>query len=305
MILFLACRPKFLVASISPILVGTSLGYGATGNFEPLLFVFAALSIIFLHAGANIANDYFDHTSRNDWVNRNPTPFSGGRRFIQQNILSPKATLILALFALAIGSAIGLFIVILTESTFILVLGIVGLLGGYFYTADPVRLSYRGVGEFVIMLLFGFLPIFGAYYLQTGNVDAFVFWPAAIISILIFLIILINEFPDLEADRQVGKKTLVVLLGPGRAVWVYRVILLISFALAGVAMFISRLMLFAALPYLLTLPLAIALIKTANKQNLTTVGKFTANRNTILLHTVGTITMSLGFATYGLLNFPE
>jgi len=98
--LFLASRPKFLVASVAPVLVGSCLGYAVAGAFQLHLFILALLAIMALHAGANMTNDYFDHTSRNDWVNQNPTPFSGGRRYIQQGILSPRATLLTALFFL-------------------------------------------------------------------------------------------------------------------------------------------------------------------------------------------------------------
>jgi len=59
-ILFLALRPKFLVASVAPVLVGSGLGYATAGAFQPHLFVLALLSIMALHAGANMANDYFD-----------------------------------------------------------------------------------------------------------------------------------------------------------------------------------------------------------------------------------------------------
>ncbi len=124
-----------------------------------------------LHAGANIANDYFDSLSGNDWANKNVTPFSGGRQFIQQNILSPKATLAASLFCLALGALLGLVILYLTHSWFILILGLIGLLGGFFYTAPPVKLGYRGVGEIAIAFLFGILPVYGSYYLQTGAID--------------------------------------------------------------------------------------------------------------------------------------
>lgn len=141
-ILFLAARPKFLTASAAPVLVGSALGYAVTGSFHPLLFVLAILAILALHAGANITNDYYDHISGNDWLNVNPTPFSGGRLFIQKNILSPKATLLEALFLLTIGAAIGVIIILLTQSVFILILGLAGLLGGFFYTARPIQLGY-------------------------------------------------------------------------------------------------------------------------------------------------------------------
>ena len=84
--LFLASRPKFLVASAAPVLVGSSLAYATTGSFNLGLFILALPAIMALQAGANITNDYFGHISGNDWANKNPTPFSGGRRFIQSQI---------------------------------------------------------------------------------------------------------------------------------------------------------------------------------------------------------------------------
>ena len=205
LILFLAARPKFLTASAAPVLVGSALGFATAGAFNPTLFVLALLAIMALHAGANMANDYFDHTSKNDWLNKNPTPFSGGRQYIQQGTLSPKATLLAAFAFLAVGSVLGLVIIFLTKSVFILALGLIGLLGGYFYTAAPVRLGYRSVGECVIFLLFGLLPVYGAYYLQTLNrsgsgqtaaIDAIPLLPGCITGILIFLVISLLTSPQ-------------------------------------------------------------------------------------------------------------
>ena len=114
---FLASRPNFLAASVAPVLVGSSLAYAITGSFNFGLFILALLAIMFLHAGANMANDYFDHLSGNDWINKNVTPFSGGSRSIQKYIISPRTELLAALVALAAGSIIGLIIVMLTKST--------------------------------------------------------------------------------------------------------------------------------------------------------------------------------------------
>ena len=309
-IIFLgALRPKFLVASAAPVLVGSALGYTMAGTFQPHLFILALLAIMSLHAGANMANDYFDHTSRNDWVNQNPTPFSGGSRYIQQGILSPRAVLLTALIALAVGSAIGLVIVLLTRSVFILILGLIGLLGGYFYTAPPVRLGYRCIGEFVIALLFGLLPVYGSYYLQAetiggprsaGTLGTVVLLPAVIVGILIFLVILVNEFPDLSADAAVNKKTLVVRFGVPAAVWIYRIVLITSFIIAAAAMLIYPLCFFAGLFYLFVLPIAVLAIKFVNKEDLTTPGQYRANKITILLHTVGALALTAGFIVSGL-----
>jgi len=298
--LFLASRPKFLTASAGPVLVGTAMGYAVSGELQPLLFVLALAAIMALHAGANITNDYFDHTSRNDWVNQNVTPFSGGRRYIQEGILSPAATLLTAVIFLSLGAAAGIIIVLLTRSLFILVIGLAGLLGGYFYAAWPVRLGYRGIGEFVIMLLFGLLPVYGSYYLQTNRIDSLVLLPGMIVGILIFLIIFINEFPDFAADGAVGKKTLVVRLGVPASVWVYRIMLITSYVTASLAMVIDRVMFFPALLYLFTIPAALIAIKFANKKELAIPGRYRANQVTVLLHSLGCLALTAGFITCSL-----
>ena len=115
--LFLACRPKFLTAAVIPVIVGSSLGFVVTDSFSHILFILALLSIMALHAGANVANDYFDHISKNDWLNKNVTQFSGGTRYIQDGILSPKATLLISLFYLTLGAILGLVIVILSRKS--------------------------------------------------------------------------------------------------------------------------------------------------------------------------------------------
>jgi 1,4-dihydroxy-2-naphthoate octaprenyltransferase len=300
-ILFLAARPKFLVASAAPILVGTSLAFATTGSFNLGLFILALLAIMALHAGANITNDYFDHISGNDWVNKNPTPFSGGRRFIQEDILSAQTTLLTALFCLALGSTIGLVIVLLTKSYFILILGVTGLLGGFFYTAPPFKLGYRCVGEFVIALLFGVFPVYASYYLQTESFDTVPLLPAVIVALLIFLVILINEFPDVAADAEVSKKTLVVRFGVPTAIWIYRIALIGSYVIAGIMLIHSPLFL-AGLLYLLTLPVAVLGLKATNKNDLATPGLFRASQITVLLHTIGSLALTIGFVISGLRN---
>jgi 1,4-dihydroxy-2-naphthoate octaprenyltransferase len=293
-VLFLASRPKFLVASIAPVLVGSAAGYAVAGTSQPVLFILALLSIMLLHCGANITNDYYDHISGNDWVNKNPTPFSGGRRFIQDGILSAKATLLAALFCFAAGSAIGLVILYLTRSVFILALGLVGLLGGFFYTARPIQLGYRCFGELAIAFLFGLLPVFGSFYLQTNSLDSIVLLPALIVSILIFLVILVNEFPDFPADAQVTKRTLVVSFGVPTCVWIYRSALFTSYILAA-AMLGFRVTFLSGVFYLLTLPLAILALKSANKNDLSKPGLYRANQFTILLHMIGSLSLAAGF----------
>jgi 1,4-dihydroxy-2-naphthoate octaprenyltransferase len=299
---FFASRPKFLTASISPVLVGSALGFAVTGGFDWILFLLAMFAITALHSGANLANDYFDHISRNDWLNENPTPYSGGSRFIQKGLTAPGTILAAAVSCLALGSAVGLIIVWLTGSGFILVLGLAGALGGFFYTAPPLRLGYRGAGEVFIAFLFGLLPVYGAYYLQTGVIDYTPLLPGGIIGILVFLIILVNEFPDLSVDAAVNKRTLVVLFGVPAAVWIYRIALGVSFVLAAAAAVLYRSVLAAAILYFLTSVVAVGAMKLVNKKDISVpgAGQVAACRTTILMHTAGTAALAAGLTAYGL-----
>jgi len=299
--LFLASRPKFLTASAAPVLVGSALGFAVAGTFNWPLFLLALFGIMALHAGANIANDYFDHLSGNDWGNKNVTPFSGGRRFIQQGILSPKATLLASLFCLTIGAALGVVILLITRSVFILVLGIIGILGGFFYTAPPVKLGYRGIGEFVIAFLFGILPVYGSCYLQTGTIDIIPLPSACIMGVLIFLVILANEFPDLAADSAVSKKTLVVLCGIHPCVLVYRIAVVSTFCIAVAGAILNRTMFLSTLLYFLfCMPAAVAAIAFANPRDLSTPGRtqHRASAITIFLHLLAGLTLSAGFLVW-------
>jgi 1,4-dihydroxy-2-naphthoate polyprenyltransferase len=304
-ILFLAARPKFLTAGAAPVLVGSTLGFAVTGTFDWPLFLLALFAIMALHAGANIANDYFDHLSGNDWVNENITPFSGGRRFIQQGILSPKATLLASLFCLTVGAALGVIILLITQSFFILAIGLIGLLGGFFYTAPPVKLGYRGIGEIVIAFLFGILPVYGSYHLQTGTIDIIPLAAACIMGVLIFLVILVNEFPDLAADAAANKKTLVVRFGIGPCVWLYRIAAISTFLIAAVSAFITHFMVWPLILYFLFgLPAAVAAISFANVKNLSTPGptQHRASAITIFLHLLGCLTLSAGFLVWTFVN---
>jgi 1,4-dihydroxy-2-naphthoate octaprenyltransferase len=226
------------------------------------------------------------------------TPFSGGRRFIQEGILSPKATLLASLFCLALGAMLGVVILLITRSTFILAIGLTGLLGGFFYTAPPVKLGYRGIGEFVIAFLFGILPVYGAYYLQAGTIDAAPLPAGCIMGVLIFLVILANEFPDLAADAAVNKKTLVVRFGVPASVRIYRIAVAGTFVITVAGTILNHSMLWPTLLYFLFgLPVAVAAISFANVHDLSTPGR-TQHRAcaiTIFLHLVGCLTLSVGF----------
>lgn len=282
-------RLQFCTASVIPVFIGTSLAYSHFHKFDLTLFLLASFSIALFQMGANVINDYFDNVSKNDWVNENPTPFSGGSRLIQKNLLTPKEVYIGSIALFTTGSILGLIIVLKTKSLLVLLLGLIGLLGGFSYTAPPLKFGYRTIGEIVIGFLFGILPVYGAYYIQTFSIDWIPLLPAVFIAILIFLVIYANEFSDYPADKAVNKNTLVVALGIKKAAVLYRaaiiVIILLSFIL------VRHPLPYGFIFYLLMLLLSFNCLKTCDIKKLFP-GYSDLSRHTIILHTLGGLALS-------------
>jgi 1,4-dihydroxy-2-naphthoate octaprenyltransferase len=171
-------------------------------------------------------------------------------------------------------------------------LAIAGAALGYFYTAPPLKIAYRGAGEPVTFLLFGPVAGAGAYYVQTGRFDGAALLLASVVGLLAMAILFLHHFPQYEADRRHGKKTPIVRLGPvaaGRWVpWILAAPYLL--VAAGVA---ARLFPFATLALLLTLPWSVRVARTA----LTRAGEprpmSRAVGDVLLVHTTGGLAMSL------------
>lgn len=209
----LAARPAFFTASLVPVVVGGAYVRWRDGTCPWGLWLATGLGLVLLHAAANLLNDYFDHLSGADEVNTMfVSPFTGGARFIQRGLLLPEEVLFAGLSCLAAGSAIGLYLAAV-RGWAILGLGAFGVLTLFFYTAPPLRLGYRGLGELIIGLDFGVLPMLGTEYVLTRHMSASVLWISIPVALLIAGVLWVNEFPDAEADSLVGKRHLVVILG--------------------------------------------------------------------------------------------
>ena len=214
-------RLPFLTASLVPVLLGSALAYYQTGRFQWSVFFLALLGMALLHAGANVANDYFDHRSGNDEANQEfVRPFTGGSRLIQTGQLSAREVLTLAIVCFALGSVCGAVLALKTGWV-VLALGAVGIVVGYFYTAPPFSLCAHGLGEPVVALSFGILPVLGAYYVQTRTLTVATALASIPVAILITAVLFINQFQDARADEAVGKRHWVVRLGKRRSALVY------------------------------------------------------------------------------------
>jgi 1,4-dihydroxy-2-naphthoate octaprenyltransferase len=152
--------------------------------------------------------------------------------------MSPLVPLWTSIITIIIAAAIGLFLqFILKTGPYTLLLGFLGAFPGFFYSTEPVRLVKRGIGEIFIGFCYGWLPVASAYYIQTGMIDPIIHWLAIPIGLTVFNVILLNEFPDYEADKATDKKNLLYRIGKQKGLVLY-----VAFSLlTSLTMFISPL----------------------------------------------------------------
>ncbi len=256
-----ATRFPFLTASFVPAGLGAALSF-RDGFFSWDLFLLVMMAIAGVNIGTNLANDYYDFKSGADQLNLSPTPFSGGSRIIQENLLSPGQIFFGSLTAYVFSTGIGLFLINHVGAG-LLWFGVPGILLSYFYTAPPLRLGYRGWGEIVVGVLLGPLAVMGAYFVFSGSLSPESFFLSLTPGFLVTAILFINQFPDREADSRAGKRHWVTRLQPLSAVRVYIALIATAFLLPLVFVLLNVLpagvlLCFLALPLALR---AIALLR--------------------------------------------
>lgn len=249
-------RAPFLTASGMPVLLGAFAASWHAGVFAFDRFLLTLGAVLCVHAGANIANDYYDYVTGADTMNPEPTPFSGGSRVIQDGLVSARASLALSIAFLATGFVMGLILNSMIPGNKVILLGIAGILCGFLYSAVPAKLSYRGLGEIVIFVAFGPLTVMGAYLCQAGRLNLFSFLISIFAGLLVLAILLVNEVLDLEWDSKAGKRTLAVRLGQGRAYWLFLAVYLAAFVSIAALMIAGLTTPWAALAFI---PAALAL----------------------------------------------
>ena len=281
-----ALRPVSFTASVIPVLVGTAIA--AQDVFRPVLFVLALLGSMAIHAGTNLVNDYFDHVKGTD--NEESLGQSG---VIQRGMLSPRAVLIGGLIAFALGAAIGLAIAAMTGWP-VLALGLASVAAGYFYTASPFSLAYRGLGEVVVFIFMGPVIVIGAYFVQTESWAWEPLVASLPIGLLVAAILHANNVRDLENDRRNGKWTLAALAGRPIADYEYIALMLGGYAVV-VAMTIAGSAPWPILVTLVTLPLALRIVRLEGQQQ-SARGLNLVLAQTAGLHMLFGVLLAFGFA---------
>lgn len=288
-------RTPFVVAVVMPVLLGAVIAW-REGIFHVGYFLLTLIGAVCINLGLNMSNDYFDHLSGGDEINRELTPFSGGSRVIQDGIVSAKQVLAWSAFFYLIGIVIGLYLAAV-RGWLILGFGLAGVFLAFFHNAPPIRLYHLapGVGELAVGIGFGPLVVLGSYYVQAQRFSYEALWASIPVGLLITAVLYINEFPDCEADKAVGKKTLPVVLGRKRAAGGYAALLVAAYGviLLGIALgAFSYTMLLA----LLSLPLAYRGIRGAMRFHSNTPKLIPTQAATIQLHLVTGLLLCLGYA---------
>jgi 1,4-dihydroxy-2-naphthoate octaprenyltransferase len=221
----MATRPAFLTIALAGCLLGFASALESAFSWP--LAVMTLLLAIATQAGVNVFNDYYDHLNGTDAVNVDRLfPFTGGSRFIQNGVMSPRQMLVYALVLFGAVIAGGLWL-IATRGSGLFWIGIAGLLIGWAYSAPPLKLNSRGLGE--ICVAAGFLLIVaGADFVQRGAMSATPWLIGLPYALLVTNILYVNQFPDRNADLQAGKRHWVVRLEPSVAARGYWLILVLA-----------------------------------------------------------------------------
>lgn len=213
---FVAARPWSFTTSGMPIVVGSALGWWASGQFHPLLFILVFMAGVSLHVATNYLNTYGDFIYGVDTLasaKTCPQLVSGQ--------LTAQAMRLAGLLAVAFAGLLGLVLALLTGWP-ILVYGILGVLGAYGYTTGFSPYKYKGLGPPFVFILMGPLMVAPAYYAQTGQTDLLPFLAALPVAFLVTGIIQGNDLRDINDDRASGIMTMAIAFGRARALTVYQ-----------------------------------------------------------------------------------
>ncbi len=229
MLLLRMTRPAFLLLTVVACVLGTATASACGCGLDWSLALGATALAVLAHAAGNVLNDLHDARNGADAANRQGLfPFTGGSRLIQTGAVSERQTADLAKALLLFLVPAGLLLAVKAGGG-VIVLGAAGLLLAWAYSAPPLRLMSRGLGEPTVALVW-FLVVVGADYVQRGQLFIIPASAAAGFALMVAALLLINGFPDAPADAQVGKRTLVVRLGATPAALLYASLVLSAHA---------------------------------------------------------------------------
>ena len=254
---FLACRPKTLSVSLSPVLVGTAVAWHDSGRVLWLPLLAASLGAALIQIGTNLFNDVGDFRRGTD-----PPDRLGPKRATAEGWLGAGVVEAAAWLAFALAFGCGIYLVA-HGGWPIVIIGLASLAAGWAYTGGPAPIAYRPLGEVFVFTFFGLVAVGGSYYLQMLTLAPVAVFAATLVGLHAAAVITVNNYRDRDGDARNAKNTLAVLLGRPATRRLYSAEMLVPYAL--LPLLAASLGWRATLP-LLSLPLALRLIQRFNSE---------------------------------------
>ena len=247
---FRVIRIRFLLASVIAVSVGLAITWWHSSNVTVIDAILTMAGVLALHASVDLFNDYWDFKRGIDTATKR-TKMSGGSGVLPEGILKPRQVYAGGIIFLVIGTIIGVYFVI-TDGIIIGIILAFAVVSIYFYSTKIVN---WGLAE-VFVSIKGTLIVIGTYFIQTSQINESVILGGIVVGVLSSLVLFITSFPDHDADKAKGRKTLVIGIGKKRAcsmLWVFPAIVYgISIAAVIFEIFpISCLILLATIPLII------------------------------------------------------
>jgi 1,4-dihydroxy-2-naphthoate octaprenyltransferase len=249
-----AIRIRFMLASLIAVASGISIAFWKHGVFN---FTYAALTfagVICLHASVDLLNDYWDYKRGTDIIAKR-TKFSGGTGVLPDNLLKPRMVYAAAVIFLILGVLTGTYFVIIRGIAIAIILGF-AIVSIWFYSTSIVS---SGLGELFVAIK-GTLIVLGSFYVQTEVIDPSAIYVGAIIGILSASVLFANSFPDYDADRYTGRRTLLNMIGKQKGSRLFPILVMIPYILILAGIFLGYTK-FLSLACMASIPYAIKAIK--------------------------------------------
>jgi 1,4-dihydroxy-2-naphthoate octaprenyltransferase len=222
-------RLPFLLPGVAALATGIAIGALTSGVAAFGLVSISMLGIVLIMLATYYFNEYFDYEG--DLMNKTFTKFSGGSRAIPDLKVPRKVARIAgwSSVAMLVVTAAAYLLAYFEDFPWLLPMALLGSFFGIFYSHPPFQWAYRGVGEAMIGFCYGILAVVSGFYLTTGDLEPTMVLIGMPAALTIFGVIVVNEFPDIEADRAVGKRNLVVRMGLDRGGVLFSVAMLLAY----------------------------------------------------------------------------
>ena len=248
-------RIRFLLSSVIAVSVGLSISWWQTNQIDFWHALLTYSGVLALHASVDLLNDYWDFKRGID-LQTHRTKISGGTRVLPEGLLSPSQVYKAGVLSLVIGSLVGSYFIII-DGVIIAILLAFAVLSIYFYSTKIVD---SGLAEFFVAVK-GTVIVLGTYFIQVSQITSPSIMGGIIIGVLSSLVLFITSFPDYDADKAKGRRTLVILLGKKKATNVYWIFPTIYYTVIGIGIMLGIFPTFCLIVFL-TLPILVKSGKT-------------------------------------------